>query len=594
LNNNILSGYLIKEKFGWAEKNYLIMKYDKFLMLVFGMLMLTATCLASEFNVHLKVLDSNDKPFSKFEVLTYNHNQDFTFPWRKGNNGDILLNSRDYPGQVIIRAAGFAPAIIEMGRLEPNFKRTVKLNKGQNIEMVLTAKNGREIPDSLIPWVVFPDFQDRALLSFQHKGKHDFDYNFTSLVKIKAGHYIFNIADDSPQIYVFIDQPGFIRAFRAGPFSKKDLANGKLEIELPKPVELEVVFGPPKDWAGDLPYAKCWLEVMRKHPEDEKRLSRVVFIKSENPRLYMPIEFFAPGNYWIELNTEPSDNSEAFVEGKANPAFYRDMKEFSLTAGQTEKVVFQYTTYDENCYKGNCSINMNIRWHNGKPAAGVPYTIFYEDRHFGSIIIEESKIPDDGQIKLTGLAGGDNAHFTLEIEKGELGRYLFQLLSEEKNRELEYKIGPLKGDMAPDIAFVDIFTGQKGKLSDFKDKVIFIEFWATWCGPCQEPTAHLCQIASDRKTDWDSKAVLLCVSIDDKKEDVIRYVRSRGWLGVHHLWCEEGEPGFKSVGAKTYGIIGVPTALLIDQSGRIVWRGHPESFDIEANIDKHFKDRQDR
>jgi hypothetical protein len=62
-------------------------------------------------------------------------------------------------------------------------------------------------------------------------------------------------------------------------------------------------------------------------------------------------------------------------------------------------------------------------------------------------------------------------------------------------------------------------------------------------------------------------------------------------LGVRHLWCEEVEPGFKSVGAKTYGITGVPTALLIDQSGRIVWRGHPESFDIEANIDKLLKDK---
>jgi thiol-disulfide isomerase/thioredoxin len=570
------------------------MKCDEFLKLAFGMVMLTATTLAGEFNVHLKVLDSNDKPVPEFEVITYSHDQGFA-PWKKGKDSEILLKSRDYdfPAfgdimhcQIITRAAGFAPAIIEMDRPEGDIERTVRLTKGQSIEMVLTEKNGRAISDSLIPLVVFPDFQDTAWHSFQHKGKYEFDYNFTSLVKVKAGHYTFNIADDSPEIYVFIDHPGFMRAFRAGPFSRKELADGRLKVELPKPATLEVVFEPPKDWVGDLPYTKCNLKVMRKHP-DEKRLFPVVSIKSEIPRLYMPPEFFAPGNYWIELNTGPSDDSEASVEGKANPAFYRDMKEFSLTAGQAEKVVFQYTPYDENSYKGDYSINVNIRWHNGKPAMGVPYTLYYEDKHFGSIIIEEAEVPDDGQIKLAGLAGGDDApHFTLEIEKGKIGRYLFQLLGEEKKRELEYKIAPLEGNMAPDITVVDIFTGEEVKLSDYRGKVIFVEFWATWCGPCQSPTAKLCQMASKRKNDWADKAALLCISIDEKKEHVINHVRNRGWLAVRHLWCHKGEPGWKSDAAQKYRIAGVPTALLIDQSGNIVWRGHPESVDIEAKIDE--------
>ena len=40
-----------------------------------------------------------------------------------------------------------------------------------------------------------------------------------------------------------------------------------------------------------------------------------------------------------------------------------------------------------------------------------------------------------------------------------------------------------------------------------------------------------------------------------------------------------------------YGIMGIPTALIIDQSGQIVWRGHPGSFDLEANIDKLLNDK---
>jgi len=269
------------------------------------------------------------------------------------------------------------------------------------------------------------------------------------------------------------------------------------------------------------------------------------------------------------------------------------MKKFSLDAGQHKKLVFEYIPYDPNIYKGPYNAVLKIRWHNGKPAAGLPYTIRYEDSHyFGSQMMAEGTIPDNGRIELLSVRGGaDGFSYGLELDNGKIGRHFFQLLGEEQTRELEYKIAPLKADMAPDITLLDIFTDEKGKLSDYRDKVLFVEFWATWCGPCQGPMVHLCEIASERKADWDGKAVLLCVSIDDKKEDVRRYVSNRGWLGVRHLWCEEGEPGFKSIGAKTYGISGVPTAVLIDQSGWIVWRGHPGSFDIEANIDKLLKDK---
>lgn len=572
-----------------------------FKLLLGVMIAIAAAGAKNEFNVRLKVLDPNEKLIPEFEVRTHSHEHGFDL-WRKGKEGEILLRSKnDFPFsgsamhyQVIIRSAGFAPAIIEMDRPEGDIERTVRLTKGQRIEMILTAKNGRDIPDSLIPRVIFADFQGGAWRSFQHKGKYEavFDYNFTSLVKVKAGHYTFNVAEDSPEIYVFIDHPGFMRAFRAGPFGKKKLANGKLEIKLPKPAELEIAVKPPKELLEKLPYDVWSVDIARQSPDDETTGYPLASIKSDKMDMRIDKEFLAPGGYWITFQTRPADRSVGFESGRVNPAYFTDWKKYSFTPGQVEKVVFRYTAYDKNRHKGDHSVTINVRWHNGKPAAGVPYTLYHEDRHFGSLTIKEGMIPDNGQIEITSLSGEeDTSHFTLEIDKGKLGRYLFQLLGEEKTRELEYKIAPLKGDMAPDITFVDIFTGQRVKFSDFSGKVLFVEFWGTWCGPCQRPMAHLCEIASERKADWDGKGVLLCVSIDDKKEDVIRYVSSRGWLGVRHLWCEEGEPGFKSVGAKTYGITGVPTALLIDQSGRIVWRGHPGSFDIEANIDKLLKDK---
>ncbi len=567
-------------------------------LLFIAMMVLAAAGSGSRFKVHLKVLDPGGKPVPEFEVEVLAANVNLS--WETGKDGDIDVWLRPdnilIPGgvrryQIIVRAAGFAPAIIEMDRPEGNIEQKVTLTKGQCIELVLTAKNGRAIPDTLEPIVVFPDFQKEIWRIFQHQGRYEFGLNFTSLYKLRPGYYNFHIAEDSPEIYVFLDHPGFMRAFRAGPFRKEELADGKLEIELPEPAKLEIVVKPPKEPLEKLPYDVWRVNIDRQSPDDETTGYPLVSIGSDEMDVRIDRQFLAPGGYWVTFETGPADRTVEFVQGRVNPAFYRDMKRYSFVPGQVEKVLFRYTAYDEDRYKGDHNVTINVCWHNGKPAAGLPYTLYHEDRSFGSITIREGKIPDNGRIELTGLTGEeDMSYFTLEIEKGELGRYLFQLLGEKKTRELEYKIAPQKGDMAPDITFVDIFTGQRVKLSDFKGKVIFLEFWATWCGPCQGPMAHLCEMAFKRKADWNGEAVLLCVSIDDKKDDVIRYVSSRGWLRVRHLWCEEGEPGFKSVGAKTYGITGVPTVLLIDQSGRMVWRGHPGSFDTEANIDELLKD----
>lgn len=572
------------------------MKYGRCLELAFALvIMLVVMGAASGLNIHLRVFDSEGKHVPEFEVTVHSHDG-VHIPWKQGKDGEIEVRlsgvgvARRY--QVVVRATGFAPAIIEMDRPEGDIEQTVRLTKGQRIELVLTSKDGRAVPETLEPIVVFPDFQKRVWRSFQHRGRNELDLNFTSLTKLRPGHYHFYIAEDSPDIYIFLDHPGFMRSFRAGPFGKEELADGKLEIELPKPAELEIVVKPPKELLEKLPYDVWSVEIDRQSPDDETTGYPLVSIKSEQMDMCIDRQFLAPGGYWIIFQTRPADSSVGYESGRVNAAYFRDWKKYLFTPGQVEKLVFSYTAYDENRHKGNRNVTINVSWHDGKPAAGLPYTLYHEDRNFGSIAIKEGKISTNGRIEITGLTGEEDAsYFTLEIEKGRLGRYLFQLLGEEQTRELRYKIAPLKGNVAPDITVLDIFTGEKVKLSDFRGKVLFVEFWATWCGPCQRPMAHLCEIASERKADWDGKAVLLCISIDDKKEDVIDYVSNRGWLGVRHFWCEEGEPGFKSAGVKTYGITGVPSAVLINQFGRIVWRGHPGSFDIEANIDKLLKDK---
>ena len=53
----------------------------------------------------------------------------------------------------------------------------------------------------------------------------------------------------------------------------------------------------------------------------------------------------------------------------------------------------------------------------------------------------------------------------------------------------------VKGELAPDFLMKDV-TGNDVRLSDFKGKVIILDFWATWCGPCIASMPHTDEIAA--------------------------------------------------------------------------------------------------
>jgi thiol-disulfide isomerase/thioredoxin len=567
-------------------------------ILIFTTVTAAAMPAQNKIAVDLKVVDSNQKPIPEFEVAIFTHRTGIS-SWKKGKDGIISIR-RDEPlyyhidirsvNHIIVRTCDYTPHILKIEHLDKYIQRKISLTKGLSIDLVLTTADGRSIPESLIPMIVFPEYEPRIWMNnqtYDGEYRHRSDYNMHSLFKKKAGHYMFNVSEQSSDIFILIDHPGFLRAFRAGPFTKEDLAGGQLKIELPRPATLEVVFGSSKDSVSAPPYAICRIDVHWQIPESESSGQPVAHIQADSSYLHMQPEYFAPGNYWVSCNTGPADRSVPFVWEQINPAFFRDMKQISLSPGQVEKIVFEYIPYDENGYKGDYNATISILWPDATSAVGVPYTLYYVDQHFGSALIQEGTIPDNGQIELTSLRGGPKApYFLLQIEKGKLGHYSIQLLGDEKTRQLEYRTAPSEGNIAPNITLLDIFSGENVYLSDYRGKVVFIEFWATWCGPCQRPMAHLCEIQTKKGTDWDGKVVLLAISIDDRKETLINHIQNRGWLAVRHLWCHEGEPGHKSIGAQTYGISGVPTALLINQKGKIVWRGHPQSFNVEVEINK--------
>lgn len=126
------------------------------------------------------------------------------------------------------------------------------------------------------------------------------------------------------------------------------------------------------------------------------------------------------------------------------------------------------------------------------------------------------------------------------------------------------------GAAAPDFVSKDL-SGKEVKLSSFRDKVVVLDFWAPWCGPCRASLPHTQEVAKRSK---EQGVVVLASCTSDTRASFEEFVKANQEKYPDVLFtCDPNERGSASyadrASLKLYGVRGIPTQFVIGRDGKI-------------------------
>ena len=133
--------------------------------------------------------------------------------------------------------------------------------------------------------------------------------------------------------------------------------------------------------------------------------------------------------------------------------------------------------------------------------------------------------------------------------------------------------------IAPDFTFTDLVTGKTTKLSDLRDKPVYLNFWATWCPPCVKELPHI----QAKYEQYKDRIHFLAISVDSEQDAPAQFISSKGYT------FPVGYGNEREI-SRAYNIEAIPASYIIGTDGTIKAQvvGSMDEADLERFLQNGF------
>ena len=132
------------------------------------------------------------------------------------------------------------------------------------------------------------------------------------------------------------------------------------------------------------------------------------------------------------------------------------------------------------------------------------------------------------------------------------------------------------GQKAPDVKVAELMGNGRKRISDFKGKVLLIDAWATWCGPCRETMPVIQKFYNE----YGPKGLEVMAVSGETAPVVSRFLKETNYTYPMYL---DTDNSFQ----EAFQINQLPKSFVIDRDGNIVYSGHPgDEGELKDAIEK--------
>lgn len=258
------------------------------------------------------------------------------------------------------------------------------------------------------------------------------------------------------------------------------------------------------------------------------------------------------------LQASNSISDTTFINEQSNEIdreikYFLDRKEEFMTSNEADVRAY--------LYEKNNLITENYNWYAIEDTMGI--------EGFNKIISEyENSI----KLLIEKLVKSDES-ISKQLEK------LKDDVDSKRERKLSLVNQPQNGESYIDFSYENTM-GEPVSLSSFKGSLVYVDVWATWCGPCKAEIPYLKTLEQDYH---DQNIVFLSVSVDTDKDQWLKMVEEEALNGVQ-LWAD----GWSQI-TKDYAIFGIPRFMLFSEDGKVILNDAPRPSNEETRelFDKH-------